>query len=124
MSLVGKRLAWIKMPLGMVLGIGPGDFMLDGKPCSPYKGGTPQLSAHVSCGQTVGRTKMPLGTDIGLSPSNLVRWGLGFPPKGVELGPGHTVRRRPRSPKRGTSHQPHLFTANVFCGQMVAYLIY
>ena len=27
--------AWIKMPLGMVLGLGPGDFVLDGDPAPP-----------------------------------------------------------------------------------------
>jgi len=27
--------AWIKMPLGMVLDLGPGDFVLDGDPAVP-----------------------------------------------------------------------------------------
>jgi len=31
---------WIKMPLGMELGIGPGDIVLDGDPAPPQKGGT------------------------------------------------------------------------------------
>jgi len=32
--------AWIKMSLSMELGLGPGDFVLDGDPVSPYpKGG-------------------------------------------------------------------------------------
>jgi len=32
--------AWIKMPLGMALGLGPVDFVLDGDPVSPSpKGG-------------------------------------------------------------------------------------
>ena len=32
--------AWIKMPLGMELGLGPGDFVLDGDPAPlPPKGG-------------------------------------------------------------------------------------
>ena len=46
--------AWIKMSLGMELGLGPGDFVLDGDPASPLpKGeGAPQFSANVYCGQT------------------------------------------------------------------------
>ena len=40
---------WIKMPLGMDVGLGPGDFVLDGDPAPPPQkaGGTPQFSAHV-----------------------------------------------------------------------------
>jgi len=55
--------AWIKMPLGMELGIGPGDFVLDGDPAPP---------PHVCCGQTAGWIKMVLGMKIGLSPGNFV----------------------------------------------------
>ena len=34
--------AWIKIPLGMELGIGPGDFVLDGEPAPlPKKGAEP-----------------------------------------------------------------------------------
>ena len=35
--------AWIKMPLGMVVGVGPGDFVLDGDPLLPQEkgGGAP-----------------------------------------------------------------------------------
>ena len=37
--------AWIKMSLGMELGLGPGDFLLDGDPASPPQkgGGAPQI---------------------------------------------------------------------------------
>jgi len=31
--------AWIKMSLGMELGLGPGDFVLDGDPALPPQGG-------------------------------------------------------------------------------------
>ena len=53
----GQMAGWIKMPLGMEEGLGPGDFVLDGDPASPPpKGGRapPQFSAHVHCGQTAG----------------------------------------------------------------------
>ena len=36
----GKMAAWIKMSLGMELGLGPGDFVVDGDPAPPsQKGG-------------------------------------------------------------------------------------
>jgi len=37
---------------------------------SPKKGRSPQFSAHVYCGQTAGCTKMPLGSEVGLSPGH------------------------------------------------------
>ena len=47
---------WIKMPLGMEVGLNPGDFVLDGDPAlpSPKMGAEPppQFSAHFYCGQT------------------------------------------------------------------------
>jgi len=48
--------ALIKMSLGTELGIGPGDFVLDGDPAPPpQKGAEPQnFLAHVYCGQTAG----------------------------------------------------------------------
>jgi len=55
------------MPLGMELGVGPCDFVLDRGPAPP-----PQFSAHVYCGQTAGWIKMVLGKEIGLSPGNFV----------------------------------------------------
>jgi len=39
----------------------------------PQKGhSSPHFSAHVCCGQTAGWIKMPLGTEVGLSPGNIV----------------------------------------------------
>jgi len=63
----GQMAAWIKMSLCMELGIGPGDFVLDGDPALvplPQKGAS-QFSAHFYCGQTAGCIKMPLGMDVG-----------------------------------------------------------
>ena len=59
---------WIKMSLGMEVGHGPGDFVLDGDPTPPpQKGGrAPKFSAHVYCGQTAGWMKLVLGTEVGL----------------------------------------------------------
>ena len=64
---------WIKMPLGMEVGLGPGDIVLDGDAApSLLKGHSRQFSASVHCGQTAGWTKMPLGMEIALGPGNFV----------------------------------------------------
>jgi len=74
----GQTAGWIKMPLGMEVGLGPGHIVLDGDPAPPQKGGTsplPQFSAHVYCGQTVGWIKMALDMEIGLGPGYTVLSG-------------------------------------------------
>jgi len=70
----GQMVAWIKMSLGMELGLGTGDFVLDGDPAPlPQKrGGAPKFSAHVYCAQTAGCIKMPLVMEVGLSPGDFV----------------------------------------------------
>jgi len=75
------------LALGMEVGLGPGDFVLDGDPALPPQKGAeppPQFSAHVYCGQTAGWIKMALGME-------------------VDLGPGHTVLDGTQlpSPKKG-----------------------
>jgi len=69
------------MPLGMQVGLSPGDFVLDGDPASPpLKGHSPQFSSNVRCGQTTGWTKVALGMEVGLGPSDFyVRWGPSYP---------------------------------------------
>ena len=57
MSVVAKRLV---MPLDTDVGLGPGDIVLDGDPALP-KGPQPPIFAHLYCGQTAGRIKLPLG---------------------------------------------------------------
>jgi len=54
------------------------------QPLSPKKGGgAPQFLAHVYCGQTVARIKVPLGMEVGLSPDDIVLDGDPAPsPKG------------------------------------------
>jgi len=53
----------------------------------------------VYCGQTVGWIKMPLGTEVGLSPSDIVLVGDAAP-----------------LPHRKRHSSPH-FSAHVYCGQ-------
>ena len=63
----------MKMPLGMEVGLGPGDFLLDGDPVPlPKKRRSPQFSAHAYCGQTTAWIKMPLGTEVGVGLRDIV----------------------------------------------------
>jgi len=55
-----------------------------------------QFSAHVYCGQTAGWNKMPLGTEVGLGPGDIV------------------LEWRPSSPPRKATQQPPLFGACLF----------
>jgi len=60
---------WIKMPLGMEVGLGPGDFVLHGNPDpGPQKGrgSAPKFLARVYCGQTAAWIKIPLGKEVGI----------------------------------------------------------
>jgi len=36
----GQKAAWVKVPLGKAVGIGPGDIVLDGDPATPTESGT------------------------------------------------------------------------------------
>ena len=64
----------------MEVGLGPGDIVLDGDPCPPKGGDSPQFSAHVCCGQTAGCIRTPLGTGVGLGPGDIVLGGDPVPP--------------------------------------------
>jgi len=106
--------SWIKMPIGTEVGLGLGDFVLDGDPAAPHqkRGGppisgpcilwpngsmyqdttwhSPQFSANVRCGQTTGWTKMPLGMEVNQrTRRRCVRWGSSCPPteKKAQLPP-------------------------------------
>ena len=86
------------MPLGTMVGLVPGNIMLNADPASPPKGHSPLISAHVCFGQTAECIKMPLGlSDLSCLPVTLVycgqtvRWikiKLGMQ---VGLGLGHIV---------------------------------
>jgi len=83
----GETVGWIKMKLGMAVGLVPGHIVLDGTQLPPPKK-KGHFSAHVYCGQTAGWIKMPLGTE-------------------VDLGPGHIVDGDPVSSRdRGTAPSP------------------
>jgi len=62
------------MPLGMEVGLGSGDIVLDGTEL--FQGAqNPQFSTHVCCGQTAGWISMPLGTVVGLCAGTLCQMG-------------------------------------------------
>jgi len=79
----GQTSGWIKMPLGMEIGLGQGHIVLDGDPGPRQKmGHSPlQFSAHVYCGQTAGWIKMSLGMEVGLGPGDFVLDGDRAPTK-------------------------------------------
>ena len=61
----------------------------------------------VYCGQTVGWITIPLGTELGLSPGDIVLDGDPVPPwKGAQQRPHFS---------------PHVILAHVYCGQTVAH---
>jgi len=82
----GQTAGSMKLVLGTIVVLGPGDFVLDGDPVLPPQkgGGTPsQFSAHFYCGQTARCTKMPLGMEVGLSPGD---FGLDGDPAPLSKG--------------------------------------
>ena len=80
---------WIKMVLGMEVGLSPSDFVLDGEPARPQKRAhSPKNSADVYCGQAAGWIKMPLGTVVDLGLGDVVLdWDAALPRKGAQQSP-------------------------------------
>jgi len=71
----GRTARWIKMALGMEVGLGPVHIVLDGDTVPlPKTGGRPPkiLSAHLYCGQTAGCIKMQPGTEVGFGLRDIV----------------------------------------------------
>ena len=69
----GQTVGWIKMKLGMQVGLSPGHTVLDGDPGPPPPKGTAlQFLARMYCAQTAGWIKMPVGVEVGLIPGEFV----------------------------------------------------
>jgi len=88
----GQAVGWIKVKLGVQVGLSLSHILLDGDPApSPQKAATaPQFSAHIYCGQMAGWVKMSFGTEVGLDPSDVVFYGDPAPlspQKGAEPPP-------------------------------------
>jgi len=137
------------MPLDMEVGLGPGDFVLDGEqtPRDQKRGTVPNFRPHMCCGQTAGWIKMPLDTDVGLGQVALCRRGTQIPskkgrdtapnfwpmsvvakwlylPLDMELGlsPGDFVLDgHPVTPPKKGAHSPQ-FSAHVSCGQTARWI--
>jgi len=91
------------MPPGMEVGLGAGDFVLDGDHAPLPKRGAkppPQFSAHLYCRQTAACIKMPLRMEVCLSPADFV------------LDGDLTTH-----PKKGADPPTQFFSAHVYCGQ-------
>jgi len=102
----GQTAPWTKMPLGVQVGLGSRNFVFDGDPATPRKKGP--THPHPIFGPCLlwpnGWMKMPLGTE-------------------VDLSPGHIVLHRVLALcERGTA-APALFSAMSFVA-MVAHLSY
>ena len=92
------------MPLGIEVGLIPGDFVFDGDPApSQTGGGAPNFRA-VYCGETAEWIKMPLGTEVGLGPDDIVLDG------------------GPSSPPQKGGGAPHKFSAHVHCDQTAGWI--
>jgi len=96
----GQTVGWIKMKLGLQVGLDPDHTVLDGDPAPlPQTGTVPQFSVHICCGQMTGWIKMQLGMEVGLGPGDFV----------LDVHPA------PR-PQKGRA--PPQFLAHVHCGQI------
>ena len=75
----GQTVGWIKMKLGMQVGLGPGHIVLDGNPAPlPQRGTAPNLRpiSIFYCRQAAVCIRIPLGMEVGLSLwRHCVRWG-------------------------------------------------
>jgi len=72
----GQTAGWTKMPLGVEVGLGPGDFVSDGDPAPPEKKWH-RPSSNFRCVYVVaGWIKAALGTEVNLDPGDVVLDGV------------------------------------------------
>jgi len=82
----GQTAAWIKMPLGMEVGLGPGHIVLDGDPASPPRKGGTVPSPIFGPRLLWPNGWMNLDTMVGLGPGNIVLHADPAPtPRGTAL---------------------------------------
>ena len=115
----GQMAAWIRMPLGMEIGLSPGDFVLDGYPAlSPQKGGGALSPSFAPCllwpngwmdqgGTRHGGASWSIQPFSHNSDGPKIEWGLCLSFLG-ELGPHRTksLGPRPTSVPSGTLVHP------------------
>ena len=67
-----QTVGWIRMSLGLEVGLRPGHIVLDGDLAHfPQRSKASRFSAHVCLGQTAGWIKMHLGREVGLDPGDI-----------------------------------------------------
>jgi len=76
----GQTAGWIKMPLGMEIGLSLGACVRWDAALPPKQRAAQPLFRHVYCGQTAGWLMMPLGTEVGLGQGDFVLDGEPAPP--------------------------------------------
>jgi len=78
----GQAVGLTKMPLGMEVGLGPGDFVFDGDPATPEKRAhlPHPILAHVHCDQMAGWIKMTLSMEVNVGSGDVVLDGVAAPP--------------------------------------------
>jgi len=97
----GQTVGWTKMPLGMEVGLGPGDFVFDGEPAPPFP---PDKTAQPA----------PIFGPCLLWPNGWMDEDATWYGSRSRPRP-HCVRRGPSSPhERGTTAS--LFSAQLYCG--------
>ena len=70
----GQMAVYIRIPLGMEVGLSLDYIVLDGDTAPPpLKGQSPPIFASVHRGQMAGWSKMPLGMEVGLGPGDCVK---------------------------------------------------
>jgi len=95
----GQTAGWTKMPLGMEVDLGPGDFVFNGDPARPIKMGTPTAPICGSC----------------------LLWPNGWMDEGATWYGSrprprpHCIRRGSSNPRKGHSSPPP-FSVHVYCG--------
>jgi len=83
----GQTVRWIKMPLGMEAGLGPGHILLDRDPPTPHRGHRPPIFGQCLCDEAAGWIKVPVGREVGLGPGDILLHGDPAPQKGGTAPP-------------------------------------
>jgi len=76
----GQTVGWIKMKLGMEVGLNPCHIVLDGTQPPKGQGHSPSIFGSCLLWTNDWMVMMPLGTEVGLSPSDIVLDGDPAPP--------------------------------------------
>ena len=112
----GQTAAWIKMPLRMEVGLGPGHIVLDENP-TPIRTQFPNFRPMSVVAKTAGWIKMPLGMEVGFGPGHIVLDDDPAPLKRTQHPHGDSAPRKEHS-------SPPVCSAHVYYGQTVAHLGY